>query len=409
MHRRSSPRSQTLGVVALSLGLVSAVTALASSASGCAGDPPGGLPLAQTTAGAGGSGTGGADAVENHGAELFADLEADLVDACATCHDAGGIADTPFLAGPDRYASISTWPGVVVKDAQESLLLTWPRKGGAHSGTNIDADDLAAEDLAGRVTAWLEEEAKGISSTVPTKGPTIDPFAPILGFNAVYLDALGEEYKGMALTFNATELTGKTLELSELEVHPTADLGVHLVHPLFVVYPVGADPDPDPVDSCSNVDQTFEPGQSATLGPGVLVLTNWVQGAKLSVAFEKIEPYSTTTGDGGVEGGTTDGCKDVTAFVDNASDALSANCVGCHGGTNPNAKAAVDMSKLATNAAATCGQVKNRVSPDSPADSQLFVTTDPNGNAAHPFKFGGNDAAFDAFKASVSIWIAAEK
>jgi len=35
--------------------------------------------------------------------------------------DAGGIADTPFLAGPDVYATIVSWPGLVVKDAKVTL------------------------------------------------------------------------------------------------------------------------------------------------------------------------------------------------------------------------------------------------------------------------------------------------
>ena len=48
------------------------------------------------------------------------------------------------------------------------------------------------------------------------------------------------------------------------------------------------------------------------------------------------------------------------------------------------------------------------VNPDNPAQSQIFITTDPNGNASHPFKFGGNVNAFNAFRSAVSIWIQAE-
>ncbi len=43
------------------------------------------------------SGTGGS--APNHGKELFAALEPELYKACGSCHDAGGIADTPSSRG----------------------------------------------------------------------------------------------------------------------------------------------------------------------------------------------------------------------------------------------------------------------------------------------------------------------
>jgi mono/diheme cytochrome c family protein len=357
--------------------------------------------------GANGSGSGGAAA--NHGKELFAALQDDLYKACGSCHDAGGIADTPFLAGPDVYATISSWPGIVVKDPKESQLLTYPIAGPLHTYKKIDSDEYK-DTLYPALEAWLTEEAKNIVTTMAADaGKSIPPFAPIIGFNAVYLDALGDAYTGMALTFNALQLDEHVIELDDLEVHPTAALGVHLVHPLFSVFPLGKESDPDPVDSLSNVDQVFDSGQAGALGPGTLILTNWQAGAKLAVAFQKIEPFTTQVGDGGTEGGTTGGCKDVTSFNDNAAVLLAQNCQGCHGGGNGQAKGAVDMSQLTADPAAACSQIKNRVDTASAAQSQLFITTDPGGNAAHPFKFGGDNGKFDAFKQSVSQWISAEK
>jgi hypothetical protein len=356
-----------------------------------------------------GSGGGSGGATANHGKELFAALEADFYTACGSCHDAGGIADTPFLAGPDIYATISSWPGLVVKDPKESKLLTYPVAGPQHTYKKLDSA-MYKDTLYPAIEAWLTEEAKNIVVTEKADaGKSIEPFAPIIGFNAVYINALGDEYTGMALTFNAVQLDEHVIELDDLEVHPTAALGVHLVHPLFSVFPVGKESDPDPVDSLSNVDQSFEAGQAAALGPGTLILTNWQAGAKLAVAFQKIEPIMAEVGDGGSEGGTTGGCKDVTSFNDNAAGLLKNNCVTCHGGNNPQAKGAVDMSQLTSDAAAACAQIKNRVSPASADQSQLFITTDPGGNAAHPFKFGGDNGKFDAFKQSVSQWISAEK
>ena len=99
----------------------------------------------------------------------------------------------------------------------------------------------------------------------------------------------------------------------------------------------------------------------------------------------------------------------MTSFSDNAAALLKANCQGCHGGGNGQAKGAVDMSQLDADPAAACSQIKNRVDPGAAGQSQLFITTDPGGNAAHPYKFGGDDGKFDAFKQSVSKWISAEK
>jgi hypothetical protein len=204
-------------------------------------------------------------------------------------------------------------------------------------------------------------------------------------------------------------LSDTTLELSNIELHPTSKAGLHVVHPLFVMYPVSAAPMPDPVDSFSNVDQTFEMGESGTLGPGTLVLVNWQRDARLNLAFETIEAILPAMEDAGDGGTPTGGCKDVQAFIDNARVPLQQRCFGCHGGGNGQASAALDMSALVDDAAKACGQVKNRVNPADPPASQIFVTTNPNGNAAHPYKFGGSADTFNTFRTGLSIWIAAEQ
>jgi hypothetical protein len=112
--------------------------------------------------------------------------------------------------------------------------------------------------------------------------------------------------------------------------------------------------------------------------------------------------------DGGTEGGATGGCNDVASFTANAQMPLDQNCKSCHGGQNPAAQGAIDMSALDSDPATACAQVRNRVSPGDPGSSQIFVTTDPNGNAAHPYKFGGSSAKFDAFMSALSTWIQAE-
>lgn len=361
-----------------------------------------------TGAGAGSNtgGSGGKDSGPDP-KELFDALETELVAACESCHRSGGIADTPFLALPERYDSAVSWPGIVRKEPAESILLTYAKSGSGHTGTNLDAETLKTS-LLPKVEAWLAAEAAAIQGEEETK-PHVEPIVPILGFNAIYLDALDAKLKGMALTFTAAEPTPNLLELTDIEVHTTASTGLHIVHPLFVVYPKGLDPDPDPVDNFAGLDVKFEEGTTGTLSTGTMVLTNWKSGSKVSIVFEVAEAYVAMSGEGGGGGGGPgSACGAVQEFTDNARAPLTASCVNCHGGNNTQATNALDMSDLAGNPGETCGQVKNRVNLANPNASQLFVTTDPNGNAAHPFKFQGNQQNFQNFRAALTAWIQIE-
>lgn len=377
------------------------------SSVGCVAEPTA-LTLSGATSGATGGGGGGGDVTgDNQGEEMFRALQAELLSQCGGCHELQGAADTPFLGdsetnNPDPYEAATSWPGVIVKEPASSVLMTWPA-GGNHQGGETPAA------LEVDLLAWLTEEAKAVAQVQEEGVPTIAPFKPIVpGFNAIYLDALGSEFLGMAVTFQAEELTDSSLSLSGIEVHPTLKKGVKVEHPLFTVFASGsADGDPDPIDSFSNVEQIFEAGQAGDLGPGTVVLTNWQPGGKLSIAFEVVQAVDPDAPEE-MDGGTPEGaCADLDSFQDNAVPALG-NCTGCHGGNNQTATNAVDMSELGSDLDAACGQIKNRVNLDNPNQSQLFVTTDPNGNAGHPFKFGGNAGNFNNFVAALTVWINAE-
>jgi hypothetical protein len=402
---KESAKSRVFRAVVIGLGVC--VLGALGAAGGCVQQPTQLEPLPGLTSGSStGSSSGGG--AENPGRDAFNAMQADLMQACGACHDIAGPADTPFLAGPDRYQSFASWPGIVASTPEQSILLTHAVNGKGHIGTNLDSTALK-DTLFPKVKAWLVEEAKNFVAPAE-QGPFIEPFAPIIGFNAVYLEPLGKEFTGMAITFSADLLSDTTLELSNIELHPTSKAGLHIVHPLFVMYPVGSDPIPDVADSFSGLDQTFPMGASGPVGPGLLVFVNWQRDARLNLAFEKIEAILPMDMDAGTDGGTpTDGCKDVTAFNDNARGNLQQRCFGCHNGGNGQATAAVDMSELMTDSAKACGQVKNRINPGNPQASQIFVTTDPDGNAAHPYKFGGNAGTFSNFRNDVSIWVAAEQ
>jgi mono/diheme cytochrome c family protein len=370
---------------ALGAGFFAMVT---SALVGCVGDLPDSLL--------------GAPAAESPGRAHFAGIEPDLFKSCGGCHDAGGLADTPFLRGPDRYKSMVSWPGFVVKDPASSKLLTYPVGGTSHMGSNLD-DGSGDGGMLPRVRAWIEEEAKALNGEAVQSASATTPRAPIDGFNSVYLEDFGPPFKSMAITFIAGELSPSMLELTAIEVHPSSKSGLRIAHPLFVVHSVGAGADPDPIDSFSNVDRTFPKGASGQLPPGSLLLPNWAPDAKLSIAFEIIEELA------GSPGGVAKGCKAVDAFKASAEPLFNAYCSTCHGGGDAGAQAAVDMSGLMKDSAAACGQILNRVSLETPEKSQVFLMTDPASGAAHKFKFGQDEGAFKAFKEAVSAWIQAEQ
>lgn len=387
--------------LARSAAMLLAGVGLAWSDAGCGTeDSPLLLSSSSTTTSVGSGGAGGGGAVANQGKELFDALEPILVKECGPCHTTGGPADTPFLGDPDSkmpdpYTTMTSWPGFLVKSSAKSRLLT-------HSSSVEHKGTKPSDALVGALEAWLTEEAKAIKDVSKEELPTIPPFKPIvLGFNAVYLGALGENFDGMAVTFLAEELTPSTLSLTEIEVHPTSKFGVKLTHPLFTVFPSGSvDGDPDPVDSFSNVVLELAAGQAGLLGPGLVVLANWKPNARLSLAFETalaVDPNGT------VDPNATP-CTALDSFKTNAAPKFTP-CFACHNGADGAANGAVDMSELMSNPGHACGQILNRVNQMSPAKSQLFVTTNPSGAATHPFKFGGSAANYNAFKSSVTLWI----
>jgi hypothetical protein len=398
--------------VLLSRALIGWVLLGCASIAGAAGGCSGGEDTATSTSGFDGglatSSSGGAGGAPGETArDKFDAIEADLVEACGACHQAQGSADAPFLAEPDRYSSITSWPLVIVPNPDESVLITHPAD--PNHGTG-QAPDMPA-DLAPRVLDWLEKEASELPSPDADAGPQIPPFKPFVAgaFNTIYLDPLGGVFANMSISFNAEELGGtpgepSMLSITDLTVHPVGTTTLHIVHPLFTVYPPDAPADPDPVDSFSNVDQTFSLQSDLRLGTGDVVLTNWAKDSYLGIAFEVIEVYGA-----GTDAGLTD-CKDVDGFQSAVVPAMQYCMSTCHGGANAQANATMDLSKLnevPPNEA--CLQVRARITPGDPASSQLLIVTNPSQQAVHMYKFLGNTNKYNEFKTKVSPWIEAEQ
>jgi len=339
--------------------------------------------------------------VPNPARTSWQEIEPGLFNACAGCHDLGGPSDRPFLAGPDRYHSFVSWPGIVTPVPEQSKLLTHSMNGKGHIGKNLDAPDLV-NTLFPKIKSWLAEEATSLTPPPEDIGPHVEARAPIFGHNAFYLDPLGDKFQGMAVTFTANLMPPGLLDLTLIEVHPTGQMGVRIKRPVIVVYALGKDADPMEL---SDIEQTFEAGTYGKLGPGTLTIP-WPEDAKVSVAFESIEAVPPVTPN------SAGSCKDLTAFKDHVAGQVG-KCLDCHGGARPQAVAAVDMTGLVKgdpiSLANACGQIKNRVEPMAPASSVLFLTTDPGGNAVHEYKFLGSAQLFQSFRESVSKWIEAEK
>ena len=358
-------------------------------------------PATSSTGGGGGEGGGGgAQSLGGDPRQVFEEtVEAGLLAECGACHQLQGAADAPFLAAPDLYVSITSYPGIVVGNVDDSILLTRPADPGHGSG---QAPDLSPG-LREIAKAWLALE----SALIPAPeelGFVVTPFKPKLGgaFNTVYLDELGQEFTNVSITFNATELGAppSMLLLENIQVHPVSEMQLHVVHPLFTAYPSDTVAIPDPSDSFSQIDDVFSLDGTIQLGTGTMIHTAWAKDGYLSVAFEDLYLV-------GDFFPPTD-CEALDLFSQDVAPALEVCATNCHGGANPQAQGAMDLSELGEDDAKACRQVRARIKPGEPDPSQIFIVTNPLDPAAHLFKFSGSSSNFNTFKQTVSPWVIAE-
>jgi hypothetical protein len=298
---------------------------------------------------------------------LFDALLPDLTTACGgPCHVEGKGNAPAWMGPPDAYAAIRAYRAIVVKDVNTSSLLTK----GRHEGPDL------VDPLRSKVNAWLSAEAQGLQATTL---PSTDPFAVAAGANTVDISKGGMGVTGARLTFTAS-ISGTLLTMTNVQIVAPATGGVHIVYPIFVTIPMQGAESSD--SSYSNLDQKVAAGQTAALGPGTLILTSWSAGAKMRIAFTKLEPAVVP------DGGTTGGCKSVATFTANAVPAMQNNqCLNCHN-TGGSGNGALDLSGLAANPrddARACAQSLNRANPTTPAQSDI-VLAPTGGVAAHPFK-----------------------
>ncbi len=300
------------------------------------------------------------------------------------CHVQGAGSAPTYLGPPDAYASIKAFGGIVVADVGASLVLTK----GPHEGPDL------VDPLRTQITSWLTLEAALITAT---SLPATDPFSITTGANSVDLTKGG--VAGAKLTFTAA-VSSDVLTLTNIQIVAPATTGVHIVFPIFDTLPANNGPETQD-SSFSNADVTVAAGQSASLYPGILIVTGWAATDQMKIELTKLQAVTVAASDAGATGG----CKSVASFTTDVVPQIQANtCLTCHN-TGGSGNASLDLSGLAAtpaNDTAACAQALNRADVTTPANSDLILA--PTGHVAnHPFK---NASA--AFVSGVEAWLANE-
>lgn len=337
---------------------------------------------------------------------------------CLVCH--GGEGARPmvdFLAGADdlaiREKALAFDPAVISLDAPQSSRIL---NKGQHEGPPIVGAQKSD------VQAWIQAEKEAAND--PGIGPGTlglrtqdytfsictsglpNNTAGTCPINELPLDALGDGagIPGAKITFVAQGV-GTGLYLNNLKLVP-GPMGAFIEHPLFVSIP--ADPEEEPIadtfDRFFNTKMNVMTGTGDQIAGGTAAFVNFPPQNKIAVFFKSAKIYQ-PDGPGPGGGG---GCK-VPAQFEAVRAQFNANCNSCHGGGQPNAVSALDMTGVnAANAVNACNQLRQRVNFTDINQSGIFLATTP-GNANHPFTFGGNVTTFNNFKAAVNPWIIAER
>jgi hypothetical protein len=352
--------------------------------------------------GAGGSAHGEAGPSTPTPEQLFNAFEAPLVMACGTCHGTSTATGPKWLLGPNRYATVVAYPGIIVPDPENSILLTVDQNGMHPGGPGLS--NAAPVYLSDQVANWLAAEA-AILSMAPL--PSTKPFPLKNGPNTVNISRGGVNGASMSFT---VALDGATITFTDMTITAPASTGLEIVHPIFAI-DTGADsgpPTPDVADSFSNLDQTVPAGQTQPLGVGLFVLdvdntigSDWTSADQIVIQFTSLTKVS-ASGDGGTDG-SAGGCKAVATFTADAVPAIQANtCLTCHQGENAEATTNLDLTMIGTDNAAACAQALLQVNLTDPTQSNI-IQAPTGGIPAHPFK-----GASANFKTMMLDWIMAE-
>jgi hypothetical protein len=333
---------------------------------------------------------------------------------CITCHN-GSRANVGFLIGSDDIAIHDTLlafqPPVVNLDAASSSQIVTK---GLHEGPQLTADETS------KVLDWLFAERDSanhdpdnpIQQLVTRPFPVQlctggDPGSATCPTNHVSLEGVptdGTMLAGAEIAFTAQAL-GSSLYVTNLVATGGAS-GFYLEHLLFVSRPAMADPFPDQIDRYYALKLNVAAGKSNPIDGGTEDFVGFVPTDMVEIHFKILTAFKPDT-----TGTKPDGCKVLPSFKANAQAQLNANCASCHGGANPTAVAAMDLTSIAATTddkvLLACNQVRSRINFQTPDQSGFYLAPNPGNATNHPFKFQA--AQFTTFKTAMDVWVTAEK
>jgi mono/diheme cytochrome c family protein len=325
------------------------------------------------------SGEGGPQAAAAQ--QLFELVEPQLVAQCGGCHQTGGGLGAPtWLAGPNDYASVKAFPGIIVADPTSSLLEQSQSQlpGGNHPVPTLTVDS-ADGGVFTEVNTWLTAEAALLAEVPLASSNTVDPAT-----GSVDLSNAATGLSGAKITFTATQQGDLLVFQNVVLVAPTAS-GIHIISPIFAQMPASG-PEVDNTDY-STVDMEVAMGDSAQITP-VFYFVAWTPGSQLKIEFQTIAAATVA----GADAGSATTCTDLTDFQNSAAVSMKANCVSCHGGNNATATSSMDLTAHNTNDYATaCTQARTQVNTTTPAQSNVLLA--PLQMVAHPLKVFSSSSA----------------
>jgi hypothetical protein len=317
-----------------------------------------------------------------------------LTSSCGACHNMSGGVGPGFLQPkPDMLTTLLAYPGLIGATPETSRIYAK----GVHEGPALTSQQAPV------VADWINLYNAHVASSgdAGAAKPQIMPFKPVMGPNTVDLAMLDVTLAGNTITFTA-KMVGTSIELSEINVLTTKTEGLHIVHPLWVIWDTHYNATPDPIDSFSNLDETVPASSSMPLGPGTLILPDFQSGFMVNVVFDTIEAKMVDNGDGGTMVGS--GCKNLAAWVQYAKPTLSGVCATCHGQSGNNAQLAFSLLTINTTGgdAQACQSTLGEIDTATPPSSAIYTYTDPASGITHPYKFGTKSNFADN-------WITTEK
>ncbi|MFT3697896.1 MAG: hypothetical protein QM831_32450 [Kofleriaceae bacterium] len=385
---------------------------------GCVGDITGG-----GTGDTSGSGSGNTASEAIAIARFKSDAYPVFSTVCKGCHGGTGGSAPGFAQANDaetmRTQLLGYTPMIVDTDTPEQSRVL---QKGAHEGTGA----LNATQAAG-ILGWIQAEHDAKAAGMGSGDTTYetDPTAPMIcsggapgdvtcPINIVTLDKL--DLPGAEIDF-VVQALDSSIYVTDLYVKASTD-GVYIDHPLFASVPDTGDPVIDSLDRFSSVKLDLPQAMTAPacpsascmhIGAGAAAFVGFPPSNRLSISFKTIAKYvpdmtmPTQTVGCGTQGFAT--------FLSKAKPVLTGTCAGCHGGANPGAQNAMDLSKLAsTTDTNACLQVRAHINFADIPNSGILLAPAPNVDTTHPKKLmAGDTPTLPNFTTGIQAWITVEK